>query len=72
VAAKQEQKLASLRARRDDGAVQAALARVGTAARQDENLMPPFIEAVRAYATLGEIIATLKTVYGEYVEPIII
>ena len=34
--------------------------------------MPLFIEAVKAYATLGEIIETLKGVYGEYVEPIII
>ena len=41
-------------------------------ARDGGNLMPPFIEAVKAYATLGEIIETLKGVYGEYTEPIII
>jgi methylmalonyl-CoA mutase, N-terminal domain len=72
VARGQERRLAALRARRDNGAVQAALAAVEQAARAGDNLMPPLIDAVRAYATLGEIIETLKTVYGEYVEPIII
>ncbi len=72
VARSQEKKLTALRSRRDNGAVETALARVATAARAGENLMPPFIEAVRCYATLGEIIGNLKTVYGEYTEPIII
>ena len=72
VADKQNQKLAALRSRRDQAAHAAALKRVEQAAIAGENLMPPFIEAVKAYATLGEIIETLKVVYGEYVEPIII
>jgi methylmalonyl-CoA mutase N-terminal domain/subunit len=72
VAENQKQKLAALRQRRDQAACDAALKRVEQAAQDGANLMPPFVEAVKAYATLGEIIATLKGVYGEYVEPIII
>jgi methylmalonyl-CoA mutase N-terminal domain/subunit len=72
VAEKQHRKLAALRERRDRAACDAALVRVEQAARDGANLMPPFVEAVKAYATLGEIVGTLKGVYGEYVEPIII
>ena len=72
VARSQEQRLATLRQTRDNGAVQTALAAVRQGARDGDNLMPHFITAVKVRATLGEIIETLKTVYGEYVEPIII
>jgi len=72
VARSQERKLAALRARRDQAAVASALAQVAQAARDGANLMPRFIDAVRVYATLGEIVGALKTVYGEYTEPIII
>jgi methylmalonyl-CoA mutase N-terminal domain/subunit len=64
--------LAALRASRDNGAVRTACERIEAAARAGENLMPHFVEAVRCYTTLGEIIETLKVVYGEYTEPIII
>jgi methylmalonyl-CoA mutase N-terminal domain/subunit len=37
------------------------------AAGRSENLMPPIIEAVRAYATLGEIMGVLRNRFGEYV-----
>jgi methylmalonyl-CoA mutase N-terminal domain/subunit len=72
VAEQQNEKLAALRNRRDQAACDAALARVEQVARDGGNLMPTFIDAVKAYATLGEIIGTLKGVYGEYTEPIII
>ncbi|HOX24153.1 MAG TPA: methylmalonyl-CoA mutase family protein [Candidatus Krumholzibacteria bacterium] len=72
VARSQERKLAALRARRDEAAVRAALGQIETAARDGANLMPRFLDAVRAYATLGEIVGALKAVYGEYTEPIII
>ncbi len=72
VARSQERRLAALRARRDSGVVAGALDVVARAAQGGDNLMPHFIAAVKARATLGEIIETLKTVYGEYVEPIII
>ncbi len=69
---RRRRELAALRDQRDQAAVDAALQRVEQAARDGANLMPPFIDAVKTYATLGEIVATLKGVYGEYVEPIII
>jgi methylmalonyl-CoA mutase N-terminal domain/subunit len=62
----------ALRARRDSAAVDQALERVRNAAISGENLMPAFIEAVRAYATLGEIVRVCKQVYGEYLEPAVV
>lgn len=69
-AATQETRLADLRARRDGAAVETALEVLETAARADENLMPPLLDAVRAYATLGEIRITLEKVYGRFKEPV--
>jgi methylmalonyl-CoA mutase N-terminal domain/subunit len=43
-----------------------------TAANGTDNLMPPIIEAVRAYATLGEICGALRDVFGEYSPPTVI
>ncbi len=64
----QREKLRSLRARRDNTAVNTALANLENAARSDANTMPPILEAVRAYATLGEICNVFRGVYGEWVE----
>ena len=59
--------LAKLRAERDNAAVDAALARIGDAARNAQApLMPLIVEAVEQYATLGEICDTLRGVFGEY------
>jgi methylmalonyl-CoA mutase N-terminal domain/subunit len=69
-AAKQEKRLADLKARRDDAAVHQALARLLQAARDDDNLMPSMLDAVRAYATLGEIRHALEEVYGRFEEPV--
>jgi len=66
----QRERLASLRARRDQSVVDEALGRLATAARDDTNLMPPMLDAARAYATLGEIRSTLEEVYGRFKEPI--
>ncbi|MFV1988583.1 MAG: methylmalonyl-CoA mutase, partial [Gemmatimonadota bacterium] len=68
--AKQEARLASLRARRDTEAVESALERLTAAARAGENVMPPMLDAARAYATLGEIRVALETVYGRFKEPV--
>ncbi len=46
-----------------------ALARLRDAARGRDNLMPPILEAVRAYATLGEMAGALRDVWGEHKEP---
>jgi methylmalonyl-CoA mutase N-terminal domain/subunit len=68
-ALRQRQKLESLRARRNNAAVSAALDNLRKAAeRPEKNTMPYLIEAVRAYATLGEICDALRSVFGTYTE----
>ena len=57
-------------AARDSGTVDSALQKVRDAARDGQNTMPALIEAVRAYATIGEITKTLKEVFGEYAEQV--
>jgi methylmalonyl-CoA mutase N-terminal domain/subunit len=73
ITAEQEQqqikRLGMVKADRDDAAVRASLARVqADAAQPDVNLMPALIDAVRTYATEGEIMATLAEVFGRYIE----
>jgi methylmalonyl-CoA mutase N-terminal domain/subunit len=65
----QVERLEQTRTRRDKGAVANALERLKLAAQSKENTMPATIEAVRAYATLGEICSALRDVYGIYEEP---
>jgi methylmalonyl-CoA mutase N-terminal domain/subunit len=69
-AAAQVKKLERVRRERDAGAVTAALRRLGDEARGASNLMPPIVEAVKAYASLGEIAGTLRDVFGEHQEPV--
>ena len=66
VKASQEAKLKQLKARRDNTAVVEALARLKDCAKGTDNLMPPIMEAVKCYATLGEVCDTLRAVFGEY------
>jgi methylmalonyl-CoA mutase N-terminal domain/subunit len=66
IEAQRREHLAALRARRADECVSALLARIESAARGDENLMPLFIEAVENDLTLGEICGVLRGVWGEY------
>jgi methylmalonyl-CoA mutase N-terminal domain/subunit len=70
VARTQLDKLARVRRERDCGAVAMALQRLSDAARGKSNLMPPILEAVKSYATIGEINQTLKGVFGEHKEPV--
>jgi methylmalonyl-CoA mutase, N-terminal domain len=65
----QIERLEQTRSRRDAGAVANALEKLKLAARNSENTMPATIDAVRAYATLGEICSALRDVYGIYEEP---
>jgi methylmalonyl-CoA mutase N-terminal domain/subunit len=65
---RQVEGLRRVRAERDPVAWDAALRRVGECARGDENLMPALIEAVRAYATVGEISDRLRAAWGEHRE----
>ncbi|MEM2439925.1 MAG: methylmalonyl-CoA mutase family protein, partial [Candidatus Bathyarchaeia archaeon] len=69
---KQIERLQKLRRERDNRKVKEALEKLHYAAAKDENLMPTIIEAVKAYATLGEVMDVLRKVYGEYKELIII
>jgi methylmalonyl-CoA mutase N-terminal domain/subunit len=57
-----------VRAGRDPGAWEAALRRLEDAAAGEENLLPPLIEAVEAYATVGEISDRLRVAWGEHRE----
>jgi len=67
----QIERLESVHQKRDAGAVVNALEKLKRAARDEENTMPATIEAVREYATLGEICSALRDVYGVYEEPAI-
>jgi len=66
---KQIERVQGLRARRDSAAVEAALARLKQAAGRDrDNLMPPLVEAAKAYVTMGEMCDGLRSVWGTWTE----
>ena len=67
----QVERLENVRARRDQGAVSRTLDSLRKAAQRGDNTMPATIDAVREYATLGEICSALRDVYGIYEEPAI-
>jgi methylmalonyl-CoA mutase N-terminal domain/subunit len=62
------ERLRAVKAQRNERAVRGALDVVERAAREGTNLMPPVLEAVKAYATMGEISDTFRKVYGVYHE----
>ena len=65
----QIERVQALRGRRDSPAVEAALARLKQAAARDrDNLMPPLVEAAKAYVTLGEMCDALRSVWGTWTE----
>ena len=64
--ARQIGRLNELRRTRDNREVEARLRDLETAARGSDNLMPPLLDAVRAYATLGEMMGVFREVFGEY------
>ncbi|MSP12714.1 MAG: methylmalonyl-CoA mutase [Chloroflexi bacterium] len=65
-------RLERLRRGRDNAAVNRALTRLEQACLGQENTMPAILEAVRAYATLGEMMGVMRQVFGEYTEPAIV
>jgi len=69
---KQVERLRALRARRDQQKSKAALQTIEDAARSGENLMPRIIHAVESYCTVGEISDSLRKVFGEYKEAVVI
>ena len=68
----QVERLARLRARRDAVQVQRALLAVDETARTERNLLPAILDAVKAYATVGEISDVLRKVFGEYPESVVV
>jgi len=67
---RQVARLQRVRAERDNAVVQQTLHRLADAARDEAiNLMPPILECVTAYATLGEISDVFREVFGVYHEP---
>lgn len=65
---KQIEKLRKIKQSRNNTQVKQALENVRKAANTDENLLPPILEAVKTYATLGEICDVLRQEFGEYEE----
>jgi methylmalonyl-CoA mutase N-terminal domain/subunit len=66
---RQRKRLESVRSERDERAVAAVLQRLGDEAADPEvNLMPTLVDAAKAYATLGEMMSTMGTVFGRHVE----
>jgi len=69
---KQIKRLSKLKRERDNKRVSQVLDKVRQVAEGDQNIMPVLIEAVKAYATVGEITDALRDVFGEYREPTIV
>jgi methylmalonyl-CoA mutase N-terminal domain/subunit len=69
---RQVERLRAMRLRRDNKAWEASLKRIEDAARSGDNLMPRIISAIEAYATVGEISDTMRKVFGEYKEAVVI
>jgi methylmalonyl-CoA mutase N-terminal domain/subunit len=67
----QLKRLARVKAERDAGAVRARLAELARAAEGDTNLMGPLIDCANAYCTVGEMVAALKAVWGEFRQPVV-
>ncbi len=68
----QKQKITNLKAKRDNELVKEKLEALRSACGSDENIMPYILEAVKTYATLGEICGVMREVFGEYQQSVII
>lgn len=68
----QKEKLNALKSGRDNAKVESALEALRKAAQTEENTMPYILEAVKAYATLGEVCGVLRNIFGEYEQSVIL
>jgi methylmalonyl-CoA mutase N-terminal domain/subunit len=68
----QVDRVRALRARRDPGAWAVSLAALEARARSGENLVPAMVDAVLAWATVGEIATRLRSVFGEHRETLVL
>ena len=64
----QKKSIKSLKNNRNSQAVDSSLAKIKDAAKSDKNLLPPIIEAANSFATIGEIVISLKEEFGEWNE----
>jgi len=69
---RQVARLKEVKNTRNHSVVSASLKKLHDAARGSDNLMPFIIDAVKAYATVGEISSTLREIFGEFKEPIVV
>jgi methylmalonyl-CoA mutase N-terminal domain/subunit len=67
---RQLERLADVKEERDEEAVEAALSAVEAAVEAEENVMPALVDAVKAYATMGEIMEVFEAQYGQYRETV--
>lgn len=65
----QKERLQSVISRRNQDSVDRSLDSLRAVLRADQNIMPPLLDAIKAYATLGEIVGVIQEVYGLYEEP---
>ena len=72
VGERQKEKLAKLRATRDNEKVIKNLEALRKACNGDENIMPYILDAVKSYATLGEICGVMREEFGEYKQTVMI
>ena len=68
----QRARVAAVRAGRDPGQVDRCLGDLRAAAQDGRNLLPPIVEAVEAYVTLGEMAGALREVFGRYRPPVVL
>ena len=68
----QKENVVKLKEKRDNGLVNKTLEKLEAACRSNDNVMPFILDAVKAYATLGEICNVMRGVFGEYKQTIII
>ena len=67
----QLKRLSKVRAERDSAAVKSNLAALSRAAEGTDNLMHKLIDCANAYCSVGELVTTLKAVWGEFQQPVV-
>lgn len=72
VGERQKEKIQELKDRRDNDKVKQALEALRKACNSDENVMPYILDAVREYATLGEVCGVMREEFGEYKQTVMI
>ncbi|GAM11735.1 putative methylmalonyl-CoA mutase, mitochondrial [Geobacter sp. OR-1] len=68
----QKKALAAMKTKRDDARVKSALQKLEAVAKGSDNVMPAILEAVKTYATLGEIADVFRTVFGKHTETVVL